>query len=732
MKRRIICLLLSAAILLGAGCLTVSNVSAASAMKASGDIVALIKSFEGFSEKPYFDYGHWSVGYGTACEEGDYPDGITEAEAEELLQKYIASFEKSLNKFIDKYNLKLKQCQFDALLDFTYNLGTNWMSDPDQVFTSAVINGATGNDFIFAITRWCTVSQNGQREIRLSLVNRRLVEANMYLNGVYGENAPSNYQYVIFDNNIDFCVNDVRIQGYDNTVTDGLRAAPTKSGYRFLGWYTKAEGGEWTTSVGTDTLVNTLFGHWQEGNGATDEKGNVTGTAASYHRYALADTVVRETPNDSGAETAKLSENDLIEVVADHMDENNVKWAKRAAGGWVKLAETLPAKKEAPETDNTMKPVTVHVLRNGVNIRSGPGTNYQKLGTYTKGQELVITEVQSGSGYQWGKSSVGWICLSYTDFDQVKDDSSAESSEEAFDGVICNTSTLNVRSGPGTSNPIVGKLRRGDKVQITKQQKVGSTTWGKMEKGWVSLAYVQKTDAPEQTEPDETKPEETKPEETVPDTGAEKVIATGTVNSKGALRIRAGAGTKYKCLGSLAKGTKVEIYEKTTIGSLTWGRIRQGWICLNYVRLDADQSQSGTGGTGSAAAKMTGVVTKTDKLRIRSGAGVQNAEVGSLARGTFVEILETKKVGSTTWGRISKGWISLYYVKLDTDASIQAAPEKTVTASSLNIRSGAGAGSRCVGSYHQGDKVKILEQTKVGSTLWGRTDRGWICMKYVK
>ena len=92
MKERMICLLLSAAILFGIVWLTAGSASAATTMKASSDIVALIKSFEGFSERPYFDYGHWTVGYGTACDQNDYPDGITEEEAEALLLKYIASF----------------------------------------------------------------------------------------------------------------------------------------------------------------------------------------------------------------------------------------------------------------------------------------------------------------------------------------------------------------------------------------------------------------------------------------------------------------------------------------------------------------------------------------------------------------------------------------------------------------------------------------------------------------
>ena len=50
---------------------------------------------------------------------------------------------------------------------------------------------------------------------------------------------------------------------------------------------------------------------------------------------------------------------------------------------------------------------------------------------------------------------------------------------------------------------------------------------------------------------------------------------------------------------------------------------------------------------------------------------------------------------------------------------------------SLNIRSGAGTGYPAVGSYANGTRVTILEQQMVGTTRWGRTDRGWISMDYI-
>ena len=34
--------------------------------------------------------------------------------------------------------------------------------------------------------------------------------------------------------------------------------------------------------------------------------------------------------------------------------------------------------------------------------------------------------------------------------------------------------------------------------------------------------------------------------------------------------------------------------------------------------------------------------------------------------------------------------------------------------------------------YHYGDTVTVLETVSVDGTLWGRVDKGWICMEYVK
>jgi uncharacterized protein YgiM (DUF1202 family) len=208
---------------------------------------------------------------------------------------------------------------------------------------------------------------------------------------------------------------------------------------------------------------------------------------------------------------------------------------------------------------------------------------------------------------------------------------------------------------------------------------------------------------PEVTEP-ETKPEENKPA-TPP---ADKPTGTfGTVTTND-LRIRSGAGTGTSVLGYLNKGARVEILEKTTANGMAWGKISKGWISLDYVQMDG----------------FSGIVN-TDVLRIRAGAGTGNAVAGYYYQGDRVEILETKNVGTTAWGRTLRGWISLDYVL----------PEKRtgrVNTQVLRIRAGAGTGYAVVGYYYQDATVTILETVKVGGTVWGRTDRGWISLDYVR
>ena len=225
--KRTISLLLSLVIVLSLVCVAAPSVSAASAMKTSEPCVALLKSFEGFAAEPYPDNGHYTVGYGTVVSGSDLQkyqqNGITEAEADQLLRELLVSFETAVNRFIDKHSLKLSQNQFDALICFTYNFGAGWMNNTGYTITQAIINGATGNDLIYAFAQWCKVGD----AIYKSLIERRLCEANMYLNNVYSKTVPIHFRYVIYNANDETVTPSISVQGYDSSKTADIKATVT-------------------------------------------------------------------------------------------------------------------------------------------------------------------------------------------------------------------------------------------------------------------------------------------------------------------------------------------------------------------------------------------------------------------------------------------------------------------------------------------------------------------------
>lgn len=88
----------------------------------------LIKKYEGFRANPYkCPAGVPTIGYGATY----YPDGkrvkltdapITEKQASEMLKAMVIPYEKAVDTFcVDTIN----QNQFDALVSFAYNVGTN-------------------------------------------------------------------------------------------------------------------------------------------------------------------------------------------------------------------------------------------------------------------------------------------------------------------------------------------------------------------------------------------------------------------------------------------------------------------------------------------------------------------------------------------------------------------------------------------------------------------------------
>lgn len=740
MKRRLISALLSAVILVSMIPALAVSADDVVQLKTSEKAIALLKEIEGFSRKAYYDHGHYSIGYGTSCTKNQYPNGITKAEADILMRESMAKMEVYLDKFIAKYALDLSSTQYDALMMFTYNLGSGWTTT-DSDFRTAVINGCTGNEFIYYISRWCTASG----EISTGLVERRLAEADLYLYGYYAVEAPDNYSYVIFDGNGGTSTSTV--QGYDACDPTPVRAAAEYTGHRFMGWYTESEGGQWISHLDASTKGITLYAHWQKDDGSLDEFGNILGTDVRYTRITSTALKAYDAPAADAEEMEDVPAQTTVTILADYVDKNGVKWGMLEDYSWIDLTETTvtlesdpepvrPAVEEEEEEENEEESsdedlsVQVTVTGTNVNYRSGPGTSYTKLGTMNTGKQLMITETAEAGGMKWGKFSYGWICLAYTNYDAVIASKNEEGSDETViaTGTVVNCNSLRIRSGAGTNYDVAGTLACGSKVNIYQIVTNGSMQWGRIASGWISLNYVTLSYTQDPPSDEDDSQEESPAEE--PSDGS----ITGTVIAD-RLNVRSGAGTNYSVVATLVNGTSVTITQQKTVSGVAWGKISQGWICMQYVRTSSspaeneDDTQPDPPSEDDSTDVITGTVTATH-LRVRKGAGTNYDVVDTLTKGTTVTVTEQKLVGGLAWGRIESGWVCMSYIKISS-GSTDVECTGTVTASALTIRSAAGTGNAVVGRYVKGTVVTIMEITSVGSTLWGRTDKGWICMDYV-
>lgn len=78
-------------------------------------------------------------------------------------------------------------------------------------------------------------------------------------------------------------------------------------------------------------------------------------------------------------------------------------------------------------------------------------------------------------------------------------------------------STLNIRETPGSDGKAVGYYIYAEPVLILEQLALDGTPWGRTEKGWICLSYVDfGEDPPPPTEPKPTKPKPTEPKPTQP------------------------------------------------------------------------------------------------------------------------------------------------------------------------------------------------------------------------
>ncbi len=271
----------------------------------------------------------------------------------------------------------------------------------------------------------------------------------------------------------------------------------------------------------------------------------------------------------------------------------------------------------------------------------------------------------------------------------------------AYGAATVNAAVLNVRSGPGKDNSIVGTVTNGSIVVILEQT---NNDWYKINfegtVGYVSTEYLQYV------------------------VTSANFTARGTVTAD-SVRVRKGPGTSYDTVSNCAHGENVDV-----IGiNSGWYKIVTGAGITGYIRSDlmgvtggraAGNVPSTTPESGTST-EPTGTVTETDGVvmgwgvRFRTGPGMNYDFITSLNRGTKVTVIGTEG----DWYRCiydgKTGYLNTTLVTLDTSTtrpasnSTQANETKgTVNGSSVRFRESGSTSAKVIASLAKGTVVTVL------------------------
>ncbi len=140
-------------------------------MKTSQECIKMIKKFEGLRLTAYQCSANvFTIGYGHTGKDVSSGLQITAERADALLIKDLEQFEAAVNALV---KVPLNQNQFDALVSWTYNLGSGNLAKSTLL---EVLNAGKYDEVPVQMKRWT----RSQGKVLLGLVNRRDEEAQLF------------------------------------------------------------------------------------------------------------------------------------------------------------------------------------------------------------------------------------------------------------------------------------------------------------------------------------------------------------------------------------------------------------------------------------------------------------------------------------------------------------------------------------------------------------------------
>jgi len=145
-------------------------------MKFSDAGLALLKRSEGFRSKVYKDVcGFPTIGYGhRLLHPQSFPNGISEADASDILVSDVNAACQAVERLVE---VPLTQGQFDALVDFTFNLGAGRLGSSTLLKD---LNAGKYNEACAQLLLWDHGVESGHEVELAALRTRREAEAALW------------------------------------------------------------------------------------------------------------------------------------------------------------------------------------------------------------------------------------------------------------------------------------------------------------------------------------------------------------------------------------------------------------------------------------------------------------------------------------------------------------------------------------------------------------------------
>ncbi|AGL01613.1 SH3 domain-containing protein [Desulfoscipio gibsoniae] len=417
---------------------------------------------------------------------------------------------------------------------------------------------------------------------------------------------------------------------------------------------------------------------------------------------------VRGGPDTNTAIVASVHKGEQFTALDQRGDWYKIKVGN--AEGWI--AGWLVQAKTVADT-----PTSYAVVKsNSINVRGGPGTSHTVVSQVNANTKLPVLELSGdwvkvqlpGGGAGW---VAGWLVQIQKSGDQPTPAQQVPSAGQADQsssqpGSQNNTvqvkqatitaSTVNVRSGPGTSNGIVAKVNQGEKYTVTEvngQWLKISLPGGKA--GWIAAWLAGVSEVAINQPAAHTGDNNTGPPAQTQPSASSNTVATGGVKIKQAtitataVNVRSGPGTSNSTIAKVNQGEK---YTVTEVNG-QWLKIslpggKAGWIAAWLAGVSevaaaqpnapSQGSSSGSGGTGNTGngdnSDNTGindtgnvqVVINDNDVNLRGGPGTQHNIVAQVSRGARLGVLE--RTGD--WYKVSLeggviGWVAGWMVDIE-------------------------------------------------------------------